>query len=334
MPVSDEALGLVSRLAVQGFSRVTGPRLSILIFHRVLATPDRLFPAEMDAARFDRLMALVARIFTVLPLADAVQSLRQGNLPANALSITFDDGYADNFDIALPILKRHGLSACFFIATGFLDGGRMFNDSVIECVRASPLQRLDLAEFGLGQVDLQTPAQRTQAIGRILPLIKYLGQDERQAALLRLQRQCRPPGLPDNLMMSRAQVRALHAAGMEIGAHTVSHPILELADDAQAEAEIRDSRSLLEGLLDRPVSLFAYPNGQPGRDYSHRHAAIVKRQGFAAAVSTAAGVARPGDDCYQLPRFTPWDLLPQRWIGRLVAGRLGRSFDISQPATA
>jgi peptidoglycan/xylan/chitin deacetylase (PgdA/CDA1 family) len=110
-------------------------RLSILIFHRILAAPDALLPDELDAARFDAVCGWLRRWFNVLPLDEAVRQLAAGDLAARALSITFDDGYADNHNVALPILARHGMCATFFVATGFLDGGRMFNDTLIEAVR-------------------------------------------------------------------------------------------------------------------------------------------------------------------------------------------------------
>ena len=331
MTVADRILSAVARAAMLPSMR---PRLSILIFHRVLPTPDPLFPAEVDAHRFDHLMGLVARTFEVLPLGEAVRRLQQDDLPARALSITFDDGYADNHDVALPILQRHRLPACFFIATGFLDGGRMFNDTVIETVRRSTLSQVDLEQFDLGRCELNGAVQRTQVIARVLPLIKYLAPSERPQALERLRVACQPSPLPDSLMMTGAQVRALHRAGMEIGAHTVDHPILNSVDDACAEQEIIASRSALERLIGEPVNLFAYPNGQPDRDYGCRHADLVRRLGFAAAVSTAVGAAGSGADPYQLPRFTPWDRRSAPWLARLVARRREHSFAVAKSAAA
>ena len=110
-------------------------RWSILIFHRVLSQPDPLFPGEQDARRFNETLSWVERWFRVLPLDEAVSGLRNGTLPARAAAITFDDGYADNATNALPILQRHKMAATFFIATSFMDGGRMWNDSIIEAVR-------------------------------------------------------------------------------------------------------------------------------------------------------------------------------------------------------
>jgi hypothetical protein len=110
-------------------------KLSILIYHRVLPVPDPLFPTETTVESFDAQLGLLKSLFNVLPLPEAVARLKAGTLPARAASITFDDGYADNFTRALPILQKHGLHATFFIATAYLDGGRMFNDTVIESIR-------------------------------------------------------------------------------------------------------------------------------------------------------------------------------------------------------
>jgi peptidoglycan/xylan/chitin deacetylase (PgdA/CDA1 family) len=106
---------------------------------------------------------------------------------------------------------------------------------------------------------------------------------------------------------------------MQIGAHTVSHPILAKLDNRQAADEIARSRDGLQALLGERVSLFAYPNGKPGTDYlPHVHPGIVRELGFDAAVSTRWAAARRGDDVFQIPRFTPWDRSRGRFGLRLV----------------
>jgi peptidoglycan/xylan/chitin deacetylase (PgdA/CDA1 family) len=100
-------------------------RLSILIFHRVLARPDPLSPDEPDVVEFEAQMRWVRSWFNVLPLGAAIDRLYAGTIPPRALAITFDDGYADNEELAAPILARLGLSATFFISTGYLGGGIM-----------------------------------------------------------------------------------------------------------------------------------------------------------------------------------------------------------------
>ena len=118
--------------------------------------------------------------------------------------------------------------------------------------------------------------------------------------------------------MNPAQIKRLHDAGMEIGGHTINHPILASLDEQQAHAESIDGKCQLEDIIAAPVSLFAYPNGKPGVDYGPRDVELVKKAGFAAAVSTIGGVASRSSDLFQLPRFGPWDRNPHRLGVRLL----------------
>ncbi|MBL8445224.1 MAG: polysaccharide deacetylase family protein [Zoogloeaceae bacterium] len=291
--------------------------LSILIFHRVLSRPDPIFPDEPDAQRFDAMLSWIGKAFNVMPLDRAVAALAEGRLPARAAAITFDDGYADNYSVALPILQKHGLSATFFVAADYLDGGRMFNDTVIEAVRAYAGDTLDLTHLGLGCFEVRTPAARRTAIQGLLSAIKYLPSKTRskQAAAIGATVDV---ALPDDLMMTSGQLRALRAGGMVIGGHTCSHPILAGIEDAVAYREIAEGKQRLESILREPISLFAFPNGKPGKDYLAKHVRMVREAGFDAAVSTAIGAARRDADFFQLPRFTPWDKTALRFGLRLV----------------
>lgn len=292
-------------------------KLSILIYHRALAAPDPILLGEIDAITFEQHMTLLANEFNVLPLAEACGRLARGALPARAACITFDDGYADNERIALPILKRLGLSATFFVATGYSDGGIMFNDGVIEAVRGAPAGTHDLAAIGLGSYSLGDSASRRAAIDALIGQIKYRPVGERTDLVERLA-EAMQSTLPTDLMMRPAQIKRLHDAGMEIGGHTVSHPILATLDERHARAEITDGKRRLEEITGNPVQLFAYPNGKPGRDYGPRDVQLVKEAGFDAAMSTTAGVSVRHSDKFQLPRFTPWDRKPHRFGLRLL----------------
>ena len=291
-------------------TQLTGPqRLPILIFHRVRAQPDPMAPSEIDAAGFDTLLGVLARSFKVLTLGDAAVRLQAGSLPARALSITFDDGYADNADIALPLLQKHGLKASFFVSSGFLDGGRMWNDSIIESVRQSPRDTADLTFLGDGfsaTEDMRSVNARRSLLERLLRAIKYLTPEQRQPVIATLQECLTVDRLPHDLMMRSEQVRLLRTAGMEIGAHTRDHPILCTLSADAAREEIQEGRKALEHILGEAVDVFAYPNGKPGQDYDAVHVDIVRELGFKAAVSTSQGIATKGDDLFQLPRFTPW----------------------------
>lgn len=314
-------LDRVSSLACRIMARMASwsgldNRLSILIYHRVLAQPDPLFPFEVDAASFDRQLGLLKQCFNIVPLGSALAHLRNRTLPPRAACVTFDDGYADNAEVALPILERHGVSATFFVATGFLNGGRMWNDTIIELVRGATSE-IDLTPLGLGRFGIDSLGQRQAAIASLLGALKYLpleARTERVAALC----QRIPVALPDNLMMVDDQVRQLHRAGMEIGGHTVRHPILARLNRTAAREEIAEGKAALERLVGVPIRVFAYPNGRPGQDYQSEHATMVKDLGFDAAVSTSWGAATAASDIYQLPRFTPWDPSPVRFTLRMM----------------
>ena len=295
-------------------------KLSIAIFHRVHARPDPLFPDEPDRQRFDEVCRWLKAWFQVLPLDAAVRALREGQLPARALCITFDDGYADNHDHALPVLQAHGLSATFFIATGFVDGGRMWNDTVVESVRRCAQRSLDVSHLGLeglGLLDLGTTEARRQAMARLLNAAKYLPPTRRDEVVAAIGRRA-AVALPHDLMMTTAQVQAMASGGMVIGAHTVSHPILAGLDEDCARAELATSRDTLREWLQREVRLFAYPNGKPGRDYLPRDAALARELGFEAAVSTLPGANGVGAAMFELRRFTPWDQSRWRYGTRLA----------------
>lgn len=289
------------------------PSLSILIYHRVLERPDPLLPDVPDVRLFDRQMGLLKRCFRVMPLSAATQHLRLGTLPPRSACITFDDGYADNAQWALPVLRQHGLRACIFVASGYLDGGQMWNDDVIEYVRHSRAAVLDLEHLGCGRLPVASWAQKRLAIQRILSALKYLPLAQRSS----LCRTLAPPRQGE-LMLRSGQVRGLRAAGMEIGAHTRRHPILAAVPDEQARQEMAAGKVALETLLGEAVTLFAYPNGKPAQDYDGRHVAMAAALGFEAAVSTVAGAAGAGSDLLQLPRFTPWEPDRARFLLRLA----------------
>lgn len=290
-------------------------RLLVFIFHRVLPEADPLLPGEPDRNQFDWMVRFISGAFTVLPFGLAVDLLHRGELPAATACITFDDGYRDNFTVALPILQRYGVTGTFFISTGFLDGGRMWNDSVVEAIRASPALPVDWTVFGLGKYDLTTAERRATSIGAALGDLKYLPHKVRSEVARGIEREM---GVPEssNLMMTRAQVKALCDAGMEIGAHTSTHPILALLDDHSALAEISNGKAELEAVIGKNVSVFAYPNGDPKRDFAPVHCDMLKACGFRAAATTAWGVASTQTNPYLVPRFTPWDRTPTRFAAR------------------
>jgi peptidoglycan/xylan/chitin deacetylase (PgdA/CDA1 family) len=314
-----EAIGVTSwmlgRLLSQG-------RLTVLTYHSVTSAYDPLASFEqITAATFREQMSLVSRHFTVLPLMEAIEHLQRGTLPANALAITFDDGYLNNHDVALPILKSLGLTATFFVSTGYMEGGLMFNDLIMEALRRT---RKD--DFVVptevdpsGRLELQNAPGRVKAFKRLAAYAKYLPDSERAAFCLETWRSLVPSNAAEmpRLMMSAEHVRNLHQQGMTIGGHSHSHPIFTSCSLDKVREEVILNRDTLHNLIGEPPEVFAYPNGRANRDYTLAHARLLEEAGYRCAVTTEIGVCCPGMDLYQLPRYMPWTMTPGKLLYHL-----------------
>lgn len=314
--------------SVRAVARMLSPagrcaHLTTLIFHRVLPQPDPLFPGEVDARMFDTVMGWVKSWFNVLPLEEAVSRLRDGTLPARAAAITFDDGYADNYSLAKPILQRHGLSATFFIATSFLNGGRMWNDTIIESIRRTDKKVLDLSRESLGNYSLKSVEESREAITALIRKVKHLESGLRDNAVACIALAC-DAALPKDLMMTDEQIRKMSKAGMSIGAHTHTHPILSCMDHQQARDDIRRGRDTLSQIVDEKIRSFAYPNGRFGKDFHDQHINMVRELDFETAVSTDAGVANFSSNPLCIPRFTPWDRTKRKFAGRILINMINK----------
>ena len=302
-------------------------RLSILIYHRVIRERDPMRPEVPTVDEFAWQMQLLQQHFTVLPLREAVQRLKQNRLPPRAVCVTFDDGYADTATVALPVLQRFGIPVTVFVAAAFLNGGRMWNDTVVESLRRHKGGELDLSALGLPVYPINSVASRTSAAYDIQQRSKRLQTAQRKEVTDCIA--SRSDSLPDDLMLTTGQLTMLHEQGVEIGGHTYSHPILNRLTPAQAQEEIQQGKIALEEIIGQPLNLFAYPNGRPGMDYNDSHVELVKRAGFNAAVATSWGVAGPRSDHFQLPRFTPWDKTASRFLLRMVLN----SRHLAEPGT-
>lgn len=293
---------MIEKLAV---SSMRLARHHTLIFHRVLNEQDPMSPDEPTAEWFRALAGWLARSFEVISLAEAVTRAGNHGLRGPTVSITFDDGYADNFLVALPILEEFALPATFFVASGFIDGGRMWNDSIIETVRRLQPGNYSLEDLSPTSFEISDWASRRHLANTAITAWKHLPPQERQGKVDGFS--ALVDDLPIDLMMSKAQLRLLAESRLStVGGHTRTHPILAALPDNAARDEIESGKRDLEEWLQREITLFAYPNGKLGRDYLRGHAEFVKEAGFRAAVATDWGTMDAATDLYAIPRFTPW----------------------------
>ena len=301
---------------------VGGNKLSILIYHQVIEGSDPMRPDNPAAAEFRWNMKLLRDYFKPISLAKAAQHLRNHDLPANSVCVTFDDGYLNNLEVAQPILETFSIPATVFVATGFCNGSNMWNDRLIDLIGNPQMTSLNLDALDMGSVIVSSWESRRKLVDKILPGLKYQEYCQREKIIDALYLE---NGAKEAFrkMMSQDEIAQLAQKGVDIGAHTVDHPILKSLHADKQRHQIEASKALLEKMTGFPVTGFAYPNGKPGSDYDATTVQIVKEAGFEYAVSTTLGISTPDTNRYELNRFTPWDKSPEKFHLRMLRDTMG-----------
>lgn len=280
--------------------------LAILRYHAVCGPEGDAYAEPgicVTPAAFERHVAYLVSKYRVLPLAEAAAYLGSGRtLPANAVAITFDDGYADNL-AAARVLSRYGVTATFYITSGCLAGEAPFWPSEIRQLVArvnSPVIELNAAGTPVS-IPCATVEERRRALRTLARLFKAHTIPVREQLRQQL-RAAAGGGATACFMLTWDEVREMHRLGMTIGAHTVTHPNLPNAGLDAARAEIAGSKARLEQELDARVTMFSYPNGGAERYMTPEVARLVREAGFEAATTSWNGFAGARSDLFALER--------------------------------
>ena len=285
------------------------PGLFVLNYHRVGTTAgnaldDATFSATAD--EFRRQVSYLKRWFALPPVPQILDCLSRGRFDEPTALITFDDGYRDNYDQAFPVLRSLGVPACFFVVTGYLDAPSLpWWDRVAYSVKQTAVDRLRIDYPEALEFDLRsTPRARvTYRILRAYKQAKPLDQqrffDELSAAT---GVDVDAAALSRDLFMSWAAAREMHEAGMTIGSHTVTHPILaSIAEDAQRH-ELVASRERMGQMIGATPDLLAYPVGGPTA-FTDATKRLARDAGYQAAFRYFGGHNVAGDwDLFAISR--------------------------------
>lgn len=283
--------------------------LRILAYHRVWdeAPATFAFDEELISANredFHRQMSWIKRHFEVLSFADLHLCAQEDrSWPRRALVITFDDGYADNYTHAFPILKELNLPATIFLSTSYIDSPRLFWwDLIAYCVKHTNLSKVKLPAVSEQALSFENAKARRLMINKILLWIKSVDDHIKNAFLETLPATLEvalPADISSATQLNWHQVREMAAHHIEFGGHSVTHPILSNIDAAQLEMEIAGCKRQIETQLGREVLVFSYPNGQSSPAVQE----AVQRAGYAYSTAYFAGVAYPSRGRYGLPRI-------------------------------
>ena len=302
----------------------------ILAYHRVLesAEPDAFaFDPELisaSAAMFRKQMELVRRRFHPLRFDELLDCIdRDRALPPRSVLVTFDDGYDDNYRVAWPILRDLGMSAMFFVSTGHVDSGAPYAyDWLAHMLSTAPEGTLPLPEIGM-EVPLRGAAvSRREIVSSVLDRIKALDADAQEALISRLELVLGMPreaGHDDCRPMSWDQLRQMHASGMEIGSHGVSHQMLAKLPPDRIEAELAGSAQAIERELGARVHALSYPVG--GLDaYDDTVMDVARATGYLVACSYLTGTSHPRDASrYCMPRLPVERQMDLAWFEAMLS---------------
>jgi peptidoglycan/xylan/chitin deacetylase (PgdA/CDA1 family) len=262
MSRTERLVGLMRVTGLDRLARLTWRGLLVLTYHRIgepteTDDPD-LFSAT--AEDFDRQTELLADRVEIVAAGAADLDVRR---PSRRVAITFDDGYADQV-LAADVLRARGLPASFFICTGFIDRSHpAWWDEVAWLVRdiAGDLPASRWLPNGL-RIAGRSPTEIRHRVSAAYKLRVGVDGEDFLNWLADCTRRPRLPhiGVPPP-WMAWADVRRLRSAGMEIGAHSVTHPVLANLNRAQQRDEIRLSLTRLAEELKEQIDTFAYPVG-------------------------------------------------------------------------
>lgn len=259
-----------------------------LAYHGSTATRleglDNVWGKHIDAATFETHLRFLTRHYRIITVSELVAALMAGGpLPRKSVFITFDDGYAGNYEVAFPLLKKYGARASFYVATSFVETGRRYPLDVIDAALkyAPPL----VPPQDVGGKPMEARAR-----------FKSLPEPEQDAFLDTFAREQGFAGAADvpelgehARFMTWAQLREMQAAGMEFGSHTHRHFILARVSAEAAQTELQESKQLLEANLQQPCAQFCYPNGHFPEDGTAATNELVRAAGYGCALYMSGG---------------------------------------------
>jgi peptidoglycan/xylan/chitin deacetylase (PgdA/CDA1 family) len=273
--------------------------LMILNYHRIGdAAETRYDPGVFSATaeEFEAQITYIKHHFHIATLQECLAMINGGGPPGASVLITFDDGYIDNYTLAFPVLRSHGMQAVFFLATAFVGTGHLpWWDTIAYIVKQSRTKLIRLYYPEPATFDLEYDGV-SRVTTQILRLYKQSSMKDHEHFCAELEAACetsRPQGDLERCFMNWEEAREMQRAGMAFGSHTHTHQILTTLAAKQQQEEFGLSREILEHELGTPVDVLAYPFGAR-HAFSADSIHGLKNAGYRAAFSFYGGLNCPG----------------------------------------
>jgi peptidoglycan/xylan/chitin deacetylase (PgdA/CDA1 family) len=307
-----------------------GPRgVAILMYHSVMDDPSSaettLGGIVHSTTVFRGQVELIAKEFSAVSIDDVRLFLRgEKKLPARPVVVTFDDGYADNYQVANGILNSFGKSAVFYVTVDCIERQRLPWPSLLRHAFLATQKKSWTLEEGRIR-PLSTTDQRLQAFARASETCSKLSGIPQDEFVKSVQQQLDvDPSSSSQLMMNWEEVRGLMRSGHVIGSHTMTHPNVAHIPESEVHSELAESKRKLENELTRPVVHFSYPCPALQPHWTEHTVTATRESGYETAVTTNGGIVRRHDDPLSLRRIRPTKTVDGlRW--NLECAFLGRN---------
>ncbi len=306
------------------------PGVLVLLYHRVVELDRDPYRLCVTPGHFAEHLEVLQRRRLLMSLRDLIRAIEENSIPRRAVVMTFDDGYADNLEIAKPLLERSNAPATLYVVSGnvghhrefwwdeldrlLLEPGNLPGEleldvngmkhqwSLEQASRYSETDAARARNWHLYQDD--DPSPRHSFFRSVHKFVRSAPAVDRWRLLDRLAVWAGRglKGRGSHRVLDRNELKSIASGDLlEVGAHTVSHPVLSSLPEPAQRMEIRGSKSALQDILGVPVTSFAYPHGSR-QDYTPETVNIAREEGFESAVSVYFGKVNWGADRYQLPR--------------------------------
>ena len=295
-------LETVAGSAIPKLRRDAFSKFAILCYHRV-GTEGVPYFSRLDPAAFEAQMRYLKKHYRVIPLSQMCSELLESRNVEPTIAITFDDGYKDLYSYAFPVLRKYGIPSTIYLIGQCMENGEApWYDRIFAALKYANIPVLEVQLNELRSFQLNSQDSRNAAAWEIVCYLRSIPDTQRRTWCAHFERNY---PVPQSEITSRildwAQVREMSGAGVDFGAHTMTHPsVSRLEGDAFTE-ELIQSKKLLEDRLDNPVHDFAYPFGKD-TDRSAISEQVLRSAGYRSAVTTIDGYNSAGANPLELRR--------------------------------
>lgn len=281
---------------------LTRSEIVILLYHNVSSENYPWLREAVKPEDFDRQVAYLGKVAEIVPLEQLLNRLGQGEMVhPRTVSITFDDGYRDNYTYAYPILRKYNVPATILLTTGYIGGC-----GVWPCHKARfAIWNTQVSEFeveGLGHYHLKSSGDKLSAMQKIELTLESMPERKKNLSVEGLLKELGvsfPVGSLPRLVLSWEEILEMSKNGISFGAHTVTHTMLTRLPVEEAKGEITRCKKEIEEKLGQECTIFSYPDGK----FNDGIIELVKEAGLKYALTTVPGMITGKSDPFMLNRI-------------------------------